>query len=466
MHLQRNYMQDKLTDATRKKIAESLSATRERRKTQDTRIIDVKVNESKISKEELHDFYQTFKEGKWVRNSIIAMEDPFSYKYSDHKTVIHYDKDKNLIESPITMRSVYHRGVAEEVLRNIHALSKAKEKGIKTGTLKFTSDLKEINIKTGFVKIKSRHRISIPGHPNLPVYGLEQLDKYCKEDKTPVYEVTESQLIKEASGIHIHLGLAIPKGWGARQSRTSRTVGLDFKPTGIVTSDGRSFSYFQPEPEKIRKLQHDLARRKKGSGRYYDLLNQINALREKESNKKDEAAKQLVAMLLQEYDTIFFQDEMIAQWRMNGSYSSRIHHSYIGRVKNLLLEVMKNTDGRRAFCIQRGFPTTKLCHDCGALAPIGRFDTEFHCPGCGAKGERDPHAAETIRILGTMVRAIYLGEDYPDEYTFLNGLVEKYERGQKKLMEKHLPAREDKKNETDGNAISGENAEPDVFPSE
>ena len=90
---------------------------------------------------------------------------------------------------------------------------------------------------------------------------------------------------------------------------------------------------------------------------------------------------------------------------------------------------------------------------------------EFHCPVCGAEGERDPHAAETIRILGTMVRAIYLGETYPDEYTFLAGIVEKYERGQKKLMEKHLPAKEDKENESDGNAISGENAEPDVFPS-
>ena len=65
-----------------------------------------------------------------------------------------------------------------------------------------------------------------------------------------------------------------------------------------------------------------------------------------------------------------------------------------------------------------------------------------------------------------MVRAMYFGEDYPDEYTFLAGLVGKYERGQKKLMGKHLPAKEDKKNESDGNVISGKDEEPDVFPSE
>ena len=117
------------------------------------------------------------------------------------------------------------------------------------------------------------------------------------------------------------------------------------------------------------------------------------------------------ADLMERYDTVYFQDEMIASWHASHSYSSRVQHSFVGAVKALLMGIFSGTDGRRAFCIQRGFPTTKLCCTCGEMNSIGRFQKEFHCAYCGnEEGDRDVHAAGTIKKLGSAIRAQWLDE--------------------------------------------------------
>lgn len=171
-------MESERSETTRNRIRESLKATREKRKHQEKRVVLLKVNKSSLPKNDSSRLGRIFAEAKWVRNSIVALDEAHSYKYSEHKAVIHYDKDKNPVTDDITMPSVYHRGVVDAVSRDISNLAKAKAKGIEVGKLHFVKSVDSIDIKTGFIKVKGPETVSIPGFPKLRVYGLNQLKQY------------------------------------------------------------------------------------------------------------------------------------------------------------------------------------------------------------------------------------------------------------------------------------------------
>lgn len=428
-------MESKRSEATKDRISASLKATREKRMHQEKRVVLLKVNKSTLSASDSDRFGRIFAEAKWVRNSIIALEDAHSYKYDEHKKVVHYDKDKNPITDDVTMPSVYHRGVADAVLRDISNLAKAKAKGIEVGKLHFVKRVDSMDIKTGFIRIKGSEVISIPGFPKLRVYGLGQLKRYGDS-----YEIADGKLIRKPSGYHVAITVCIDKDDMPKRAKTGKTVGLDFGPSKITTSDGEVFAYYEEETERLRFLERKLSRKKKGSTRHKRCLMQIRVEREKAYNRKMDAAKKVIAGLMERYDTVYFQDEMIASWHASPSYSGRVQHSFVGTVKALLMGMFSGTNGRRAFCIQRGFPTTRLCCTCGEVNSIGRFQKEFHCAYCESEeGDRDVHAAETIRKLGSAIRAQWLDEPCVEgDSSILGGVLEHYRRGQDRLMKRRL----------------------------
>ncbi len=71
---------------------------------------------------------------------------------------------------------------------------------------------------------------------------------------------------------------------------------------------------------------------------------------------------------------------------------------------------------------------------------IGRFQKEFHCAYCGnEEGDRDVHAAGTIKKLGSAIRAQWLDEPCVEgDSSILGGVLRDYRRGQDRLMKRRL----------------------------
>ena len=156
----------------RQKIKDSLRATKERRKVQIIKVIELKINCHHTSKETFKKFNDCFKQAKWVYNDMlnygnIEENDIFKYEYLDHKTVTRLDKDRNKVNEKINLHSIYHRSVIKQVKTNISNHSKAKKKGIKVGALKYVSEINSFPIISGFIKIKDKKHITIPSFKNL-----------------------------------------------------------------------------------------------------------------------------------------------------------------------------------------------------------------------------------------------------------------------------------------------------------
>jgi putative transposase len=373
-----------------KQISLSKSETVIRRQSQTLKVFELKVDIHHISKQKLQELYDSFKQAKWVINDMIASADLFAYDYKNHREVEHILKDGSKVTSKITLQSGVHQNLIQCNKQNIINLSKAKKKGRKVGRLKFKSEINCIPLKTGMLKIRSSKVVSIPRFKNLTVYGLEQF--YGGD-----YELANCNIVRKASGIYLKVTVCFNNY--PKRVKTGKTIGLDFGiKDNIITSDGEKFSCSERETDYLKFLQRKLSKKTKGSKRYYRLLKQLKVEYEHLSNKKQDACNKLLAHLLEEYDTIFFQDEQIAGWRRyNKGFARVVQHSYLGRVKGRLVAL----EGKRTFKISKWSPTTKFCPQCGSLNAVQLSDRVYECE-CGYKFDRDVHAARNVRKFGQL----------------------------------------------------------------
>ena len=381
----------------RQKIKESLIATRERRKNQSIKVIELKVNCHQTSKETFKKMDFVFTQAKWIVNEMIRLGETqnfFEYNYLGHKEVVHLDKDGNEIKSKIDLSSILHRGIVNQKKQDILNESKAKKKGRKVGKLKYKKEINSIDILTGpWLKIRDNSHITIPGFANLKVYGLDQLKKFNE------YELANAKFIRKPSGFYIHISICIPKE-NKIQKKNYKEVGLDFGiKDNIITSDGEKFNCSVQESEQLKFLQKQLHRKQKGSKHYYKLKNQIQKEYEHLSNKKKDKANKLISFLLKNYDIIYFQDEQISKWKKR-RFGKRIQSSYLGRVKAKLISL----ENDKSFKISKWSPTTKFCPQCGCLNKIGLNERVYRC-NCGYQFDRDVHAAKNVKLFGSTKRA-------------------------------------------------------------
>lgn len=385
-------------------IQKGLLELKARRKTQQIKVYELKVNVHSISKEDFAKFNSMFVQAKWAANDCIASENIFTYKYQEHKKVISFDKDGNKVERIISLNSGIHQDIIRQIKQDVINLSRKKKKGGKVGRLKFKRQVNTINLRD--LKVLNSKTVSIPGFRKLKVYGLEQFINI------PNFEIASPKLVRKASGIYLKVPVCTKKT-NSKRIPANKEVGLDFGiKDNITTSDGEKFNCSVQESEYLKFLQRKLHKKQKNSKRYYKCLNQLQKEYEHLTNKKNDDSNKLIAYLLKEYDVIYFQDEQISKWKkFNKGFARNIQHSYLGRVKAKLVELQKTG---RSFEISKWSPSTKFCPQCGSLNDgITLSDRIFKC-SCGYQFDRDVHAAKNVKLFGSTKRAEWLEQPSVD----------------------------------------------------
>lgn len=392
-----------LSEDTKARIREGLAATREKRKSQVCRVFELKVSIRHNTKEMFNKLAQCFKEAKWVVNDMLALSNKsedatlFDYKYTEHRDVVHYDKDKNPVTSPITLPSVLHRATVAQKKTDIVNLAKAKKKGIKVGALKFKSVVNCIPIISGCTKILDDSHITIPGFRKLKVNGIHQLHQFEQ------FEIADAKLIRKASGYYVKISVMLPK---EKRIPTGRNVGLDFGiKDSITTSYGDKYKCNVRETDRLKFLSRKLNKRgkkknEKGSKRYYRCLRQLKREYEHIANVRKDMANKIYHKLVTDYDVIYFQDEQIKGWQ-RGLFGRQVQSSCLGTLKQRLVALEASG---RSFKISKWEPTTKLCPVCGTINHPTLADRVYRCE-CGYTMDRDTHSARVVLMIGSSRRA-------------------------------------------------------------
>lgn len=391
------------SEDTKARIRASMSETRARRQTQVCRVFELKVSVRHNPKDVFTKLAQCFKEAKWVVNDMLSLSNKsedaslFDYKYTEHKNVVHYDKDKNPVESPITLPSVLHRATVAQKKTDIVNLAKAKKKGIKVGALKFKSEVNCLPIITGYTQILDGCRITIPGFRRLRVHGINQLHQFEK------FEIADAKLVRRASGYYVKISVMLPK---ERRNPTYKNVGLDFGiKDSITTSYGDKYKCDVRETDYLKFLSRKLNKRgkkknEKKSRRYCRCLRQLRREYEHIANVRKDMSNKIYHRLTTDYDIIYFQDEQIKGWQ-KGLFGKQVQSSCLGSLKQRLVALEASG---RSFKISKWEPTTKLCPVCGTINHPTLADRIYKC-SCGYTMDRDTHSARVVLMIGSSKRA-------------------------------------------------------------
>ncbi len=374
------------------KIKAGIALTKLKRQTQQCKVIELKVDESHLNRQQREALRMLFVEGKWCWNHLLNQPDIFDFDYRQLEIVQAFDKDKNLVQHPVLHLSAKNRQDILYQMRNaIKALSAVKKKTHKkVGRLKFKAEYNTIELSQYGTthKVTGKNTVKINGiKRHIKVRGLDQLN--------PKMEIANAKLCRRASGIFLILTTYQTKNMTGFDNNPKPNGGLDFGISrNLTTSDGATYNVSVPEDKRLRRLQRQMSRRsQKGSKNRYKLRWQIRKCYERLGNQKKDKANKLIHELLTKYNRIYFQDENLAGWH-SSRFGRQVQHSCLGTIKRKLKEATGRT-----WMVDKFFPSTKFCYQCGEMNEIPLEQRVYSCK-CGLTEDRDIKAAKTILYIG------------------------------------------------------------------
>lgn len=204
-------------------------------------------------------------------------------------------------------------------------------------------------------------------------------------------------------------------------SHAVNVIGLDMGLKSLcVTSTG--VKYNSPEQLdrlslRLKRMQHDLSRKKKGSSNYDKQKHRIAITHERIANIRKDNLHKLTRALVDE-------NQVIVSENLNVKGMMRNHHLAFGIASASWSELMRQLDyksswyGRMYIKVDAFFPSSQLCSCCGYQNASARNLSirKWTCPVCGAFHDRDVNAAENILMEGLRKEGIekYIGQGLPE----------------------------------------------------
>jgi len=366
------------------KIKSTLQETKERRKTQRATVYQLKLQNLSQHKEDL--LSRAFAEAKWLYNWLVSDTERLSLAVNKIDAV-DVKVSKTFKERVLTvLGSQVKQEIADRLRDNLRALGKLKKNGHKVGALKPKKFINSIPLKQYGVTYKldfARNRVRIQNLGTFRVLGLQQIPEKA--------EIANGVLVRKPSGYYLHVTCYIPREDSVRK-HIGEAVGIDFGVNKKLTlSNGLQIRFELHETKRLKRLQRDISRCKKGSNNREKLRGKLRKEYEKINNRRKDVQNKVLAYLKQ-YKVVVYQDDFIKGWE--ALFGRQIHASGIGGLKSRLSNSLETP-----IEVARYERTTQECFQCGKVHKLSLSERMMECE-CGWKSDRDVNAALVILKKG------------------------------------------------------------------
>jgi putative transposase len=189
--------------------------------------------------------------------------------------------------------------------------------------------------------------------------------------------------------------------------KIDKAIGLDVGITSLIaTSNGDKIanqSHFKQLRKKLKRVQKALSRKQKGSNNRHKARLKVAKVHAQITDARKDFLHKLTTQLVRENQTIVVEDLAIKNMVKNHKLALAISDASWGE---LIRQLAYKCEwyGRELIKIDRWFPSSKRCGNCGHIVDKLPLNIrEWECPKCKTTHDRDINAAHNILAAGLAV---------------------------------------------------------------
>ena len=223
-------------------------------------------------------------------------------------------------------------------------------------------------------------------------------------DSQPIEGTIKQAVIKKEED-HWHITffteelIQIPE----KEVSLERFIGIDFGIYLLLsTSNGliyKNYRFLKKNLNTLTFYQQQLSRARRGSSNYRKIKKKITRLHRRIANQRRDLAHKITTELVKNHDGFAVESLAIKNMIKNRRLAQSI--SDVGWAQILEFLCYKaEAEGKPVVKIDKFFPSSKLCSQCGAKQDMPLSVRVFDCKSCGLVLDRDINAAKNIRSAG------------------------------------------------------------------
>ncbi|MFL9952472.1 RNA-guided endonuclease TnpB family protein [Paraburkholderia nemoris] len=220
-------------------------------------------------------------------------------------------------------------------------------------------------------------------------------------------KVTTVTVSKDASGRY-HVSMLSDDAVGAKPEVAGK-IGIDLGLTHFaILSTGEKITApntFRKNEAKLAKLQRRLAKKQKGSANRMKAKLKVARMHAKTADSRRDFLHKLSSRLINENQVIAVESLAVSNMQKNRGLAKSISDaSWFEFTRQL--EYKAQWYGRTLVGIDKWYPSSKRCSDCGhTVAKMPLNIRAWTCPECGSIHDRDINAARNVLAAGLAASA-------------------------------------------------------------
>ncbi|TWP52325.1 IS200/IS605 family element transposase accessory protein TnpB [Lentzea tibetensis] len=186
-------------------------------------------------------------------------------------------------------------------------------------------------------------------------------------------------------------------------------VGIDAGLTALITlSTGEKIAnprHERRDRQRLARAQRVLCRKQKGSNNREMARKAVARVHARITDRRTDFLHKLSTRLVRENQTIVLEDLNVRGMIRNHNLARAISDAAWSKLRSML-EYKADWYGRTVIVVDRWFPSSKTCEQCGHRLDDLPLETRaWTCPGCGYTHDRDVNAARNVLAARRAVAA-------------------------------------------------------------